>query len=342
MRRSTLASSVAACVCFALATPVLAAQAPAAATTDAPPATTTATTAQPAAATTTPAPVAAAVTEPAAGAKDVATAEPAATCLTDLRAFDAKMQKEGFWLSGDGYGYGYPLGGLGYGYGYPMGGPPAEDAKTPAAGATTAAAGAAPAAIAGSYQSARPGYEVRTLLASANILARHGQQQPCEDVLATTQDIYKSYVDEVHNGGEPMADVPGWRQRQIADAQPVTGKNTSFRSDEVLGAEVRNLQGEDLGSVDDLVMSPQTGKVAYLVLSRGGIFGIGEKYVAVPWADFKATPNMNMLVLDTSKAAMEAAPQVSHDAFAHHGHFDAESQKVDAYWTAHLLHASSD
>ena len=102
--------------------------------------------------------------------------------------------------------------------------------------------------------------------------------------------------------------MPGWRQQQIAAAKPVTDKSASFRSDELLGTEVRGPQNEALGSVEDLVMSPQTGKIAYLVIARGGIFGFDEKYVPVPWEDFKITPNASLLVLDTTKAVHGRRP----------------------------------
>ena len=155
-------------------------------------------------------------------------------------------------------------------------------------------------------------------------------------MLATTRNTYKLYVADLKSGKAPTADVPGWQQQQIAAAQPVTAKNASFRSDQLIGIDVLNPQNTALGSVDDIVMSPQTGKIAYLIVARGGIFGIDEKYVAVPWEDFKVTPTASLLVLDTTKSAMEAGPLVSHDQFATPGQFDQESQKVDAYWKTHL------
>jgi hypothetical protein len=83
-------------------------------------------------------------------------------------------------------------------------------------------------------------------------------------------------------------------------------------------------------------MDPKTGKIAYLIVARGGIFGFDRKYVPIPWNDFKITQNANMLVLDASKASMDAAPEVSDDQFIAAGHFDRESQKVDAYWKTHI------
>ena len=199
------------------------------------------------------------------------------------------MEKDGYWLGGSGYGYGYPLGGAGYGYSYSLSGQPAASAT--------------------GYQNARPGYEVRNLIASANILARHGQQQRvrgrARDDPRYLQTLRGRYAQRGSADGGRAGLAKAGRSRA---AQPVTSKDTSFRSDELLGTDVRNPQNEALGSVDDLVMSPQTGKIAYLVIARGGIFGIDEKYVPVPWEDFKITPNANLLVLDTTKAALDAAP----------------------------------
>jgi sporulation protein YlmC with PRC-barrel domain len=252
-----------------------------------------------------------------AAATETPAAQPARACVTDLTAFDGQLQKDGYWLHGSGYGYGYPM----YGYGDTYG------AERPAGARSTETTG---------YLRGRPGYEVRTLLAAANIQAQRGDQVACESSLSSARQIYSTYAEDLRNGKVPKVDLPSWRRQQIAAAVAVTGDNAAFRSDQLVGAAVVNPQGDALGSVDDIVISPQSGKIAYLVIGRGGIFGIDEKYVPIPWEDFKAAPGNKLLVLATAKATMDAAPQVKENQNLRADGFAAESLKVNAYWVAHL------
>jgi sporulation protein YlmC with PRC-barrel domain len=266
--------------------------------------------------------VRAATPEPAMAAAATAPAtapatKPAHQCLTDLAAFQVQMQKDGYWRGSSGYGYGYPM----HGYAYDEARPVMNDIGTPSGTA---------------YWRARPGYDIRTLLASAQILAQRGQQQPCEALLATTREIYGPYARDLRSGNVPSDNGDTWRREQLAAAQPVASSKMSYRSDQLIGTEVVNAKGESLGSVDDMVLSPKTGQIAYLVIGRGGLFGINEKYVPVPWAAFKATAGAKLLVLDTTKADMTAAPHVNENRFSASNDFAKQSQQVDTYWTAHL------
>ena len=45
-------------------------------------------------------------------------------------------------------------------------------------------------------------------------------------------------------------------------------------------------------------------------------------------------PTQSLLVLDTTKSVLDAAPHVSKNAFTVGASADSDSQKVDAYWKA--------
>jgi sporulation protein YlmC with PRC-barrel domain len=237
-------------------------------------------------------------------------------CVTDLQAFHDELQKGGYWLSSSGYGGGSPR----YGYVYGERGMmlPIDTFESKA------------------EVHARPGYEIRTLMASARIMAQRGQQAACEALLAETRDIYQDYAANLNKTGVAKADMSGWQNQLIAAAQPVTSSTASFRSDQLIGAAVVTPHDDSLGSVDDIVLSPLTGKISYLVIGHGGLFGIDEKYVPVPWEDFKMTPGATLLVLDSDKNALDAGPQVRENQFSANGDFAQESRKVDDYWKAHL------
>ena len=257
---------------------------------------------------------------PPATAADTAPTSSADVCRNDLKNFSQQMEKDGYWVAGAGDSLGYPMGAAGIGM---------YDGMVSRIRHSGACGVPGPADYNG-----RPGYEVRVLMASANILARHGQQQPCEDLLTETRGLYKNYLLELQREGVTPVEGPGWRQRQIATAVAVKGSNVAFRSDELLGIEVRSPDGVALGSVDDLALNPETGKLGYLVIARGGFLGFDETRIPIPWDDFKAAPNASLLVLDTTKSVLDAAPHVSKNSFTVGASADGDSQKVDAYWKA--------
>ena len=104
--------------------------------------------------------------------ENASASQPAQKCSTDLSAFRTGMEKAGYEPGGygDGLGYGYSM--MGYGYGYPQG----ERSSTASMAATStpmtsSSASANTTKAGGDYVTARPRYEVQTLLSSANILA---------------------------------------------------------------------------------------------------------------------------------------------------------------------------
>jgi hypothetical protein len=56
-----------------------------------------------------------------------------------------------------------------------------------------------------------------------------------------------------------------------------------------------------------------TGRVAYVVLSYGGVLGMGNKLFAVPWNAFTVDEDEKELILNTDKQRLENAPGFDKD-----------------------------
>lgn len=245
------------------------------------------------------------------------TERPARKCLEDLRAYSTLLQKNGYWLHGSGYGYDYPM-----------------ERHDPGAHGTALPGGTI---VADEYWHARPGYEVRTLIAAANVLAQRGLQQSCEALLSTARDIYNGNAAEPREV-EALREANGSdrHKQQIAAAQPVGAFDDTLRIDQLIGTDVFNPSNEDLGSVVDIILSPPTGNIAYLLIGRGGFFGIDERYVPVPWKDFKTPPDTSLLVLNSTERAMDGAPRVKEGHYSAHGDYGNKNDAADNYWKSQL------
>lgn len=79
------------------------------------------------------------------------------------------------------------------------------------------------------------------------------------------------------------------------------------------GDKVVNRSGEDLGKIEDLVITLDTGRVAYAVLSFGGILGMGTKLFAVPWSSLTVDSDNKQVVIPADKDKLENAPGFDKD-----------------------------
>lgn len=79
-------------------------------------------------------------------------------------------------------------------------------------------------------------------------------------------------------------------------------------SNTLVGDRVRNAEGEDLGTIEELMIDLHSGRIVYVVLSFGGILGIGDKLFAIPWSALSLDPDDNQIVLNVKRASLENAP----------------------------------
>lgn len=86
-------------------------------------------------------------------------------------------------------------------------------------------------------------------------------------------------------------------------------------ADTLNGNDVVNLRGDSLGDIKEIMLDMRSGRVAYAVLSFGGVLGMGDKLFAVPWNALKLDTVNKRFVLDAEKSTLESAPGFDQDAW---------------------------
>jgi sporulation protein YlmC with PRC-barrel domain len=101
---------------------------------------------------------------------------------------------------------------------------------------------------------------------------------------------------------QPVATSP----EQAAQFQPHLEK-----AKDLIGAKIFNERGEQLGTIADVVLTPDRGGINYVVVAHGGAWGVADKYFAVPWSQFGFRPGENgktFVLKGVSKADLDRAP----------------------------------
>jgi sporulation protein YlmC with PRC-barrel domain len=103
------------------------------------------------------------------------------------------------------------------------------------------------------------------------------------------------------------------QERNIKKTDPDRTYRRVLAASTLTGDSVRNSAGDDLGTIDEIMIHIPSGRVAYAVLSFGGILGMGSKLFAVPWSALTVDEDKHCFVLNLDKKALEKAPGFDKD-----------------------------
>lgn len=99
----------------------------------------------------------------------------------------------------------------------------------------------------------------------------------------------------------------------------------------LIGDKVKNMQDEDLGEVEEIMIDVDSGRISYVVLSHGGLLSIGDKLFAIPWEALRLSEEEHAFYLDVSKERLESAPGFKEDDWPEHPTHDWLGGVYDYY-----------
>ena len=83
---------------------------------------------------------------------------------------------------------------------------------------------------------------------------------------------------------------------------------TGYRASDLLRATVFNDSGEEVGSIDDIIVGSDL-QVSLAVLSVGGFLGVGSRLVAIPTREFDSGANGEIILSGATSEALMALPE---------------------------------
>jgi len=101
--------------------------------------------------------------------------------------------------------------------------------------------------------------------------------------------------------GDTVTDLDNKRFRRVMSAGTLAGDR------------VRNAAGDDLGKIEEIMLDVPSGRIAYAVLSFGGVLGMGNKLFAVPWNGLTIDEQEHQFILNVDKQVLENAPGFDKD-----------------------------
>lgn len=91
--------------------------------------------------------------------------------------------------------------------------------------------------------------------------------------------------------------------------------DVSYEAKNLMGVDVTNQQGEKLGKIRNLAIG-NDGRVSYAVLGTGGLAGMNETELAIPWTQLQISSSGSTDGEDTPKVSLNVSKDQLSSEFA--------------------------
>lgn len=109
----------------------------------------------------------------------------------------------------------------------------------------------------------------------------------------------------------PLAFVPAMAQTSTTNPQATAPSPTSMQVDRLVGKAVRNPEGDKIGDIEAVYVTP-SGQIDTVIIGVGGFLGMGERDVAVKWSNLKVTDNGDKITAAMTKDSLKALPEYTY------------------------------
>ncbi len=124
---------------------------------------------------------------------------------------------------------------------------------------------------------------------------------------------YKSPKTQTDEQIQQTQTQKGRSHSQFGQSQ-MQGTSENRRVSNLMDKEVQGQNQKKLGKVSDLIVNGQ-GQVEYLIISSGGIAGLGENHTPIPWDSVQQSGQEDALVVNIDENQLKNAPKFSEKTF---------------------------
>lgn len=103
-------------------------------------------------------------------------------------------------------------------------------------------------------------------------------------------------------------------QKIVGNYEPGKGPGPRILSaDSFEGEDVVDRNGDKVGEISEIMIDVPSGRIAYAVLSVGGILGMGDRLHAIPWSALTLDAENKCFIINAEAGRLKDAPGFDKD-----------------------------